>query len=395
MRHLPDLSRRSVLLGMPALAMAGGMRSAFAHAPTDRRLVVVLLRGAMDGLAVVPPYGDPQLAQWRGELLLPEPGQPNGLLDLGGRFGLHPSLAGLHQMYGDGDLLLWHAAAGPYRVRSHFDAQDMMESGALQRLDSGWLNRVAGAMPKPSSNSARPLVAGDSMPLLMEGRVPVASWAPDNMAAKIPATLWSQIVTLSAQDKQIGQAMREGIATRGFADGIVDQSAPAKGGMAQFAGPAGELLAAPGGPRIAALEIGGWDTHQAQKPHLADALKQLDAGLVALKQGLGDAWSKTAVLVITEFGRTVRANGTAGTDHGTGSVAMLAGGAVAGGRVGGTWPGLRQDQLFENRDVAPTTDLWSLAKGLLRDHMGVGGTAMAQVFPASGAAPQSGLIRKL
>ena len=388
------IARRSLLLGMPALMFAGGIRTAFAYAPTDQRFVVVLLRGAMDGLSVVAPYGSPQLAGLRGGLLLPEPGQDGGLLDLGGQFGLHPSLAGLHGMYTDGDLLIWHAVAGPYRSRSHFDAQDMMESGADQRLDSGWLNRAASAMPSPASDSARPLVAGLSMPLLMEGSVAVSSYAPDKLADKMPAALWGQVALLSASDPIIGPAVQEGLASRIYDGGVVSQMQGPTSDLARFSGPAGQLLAAPDGPRIAALEISGWDTHQAQKPRLAQTLKLLDDGMVALKSGLGPAWSKTAVLVITEFGRTAHANGTNGTDHGTASACFVLGGAVAGGRVGGTWPGLADNQLFENRDLDPTTDMWSVAKGLLGEHMGVRSVGFRTIFPGSAADPSSGLIRK-
>jgi len=389
-----QFSRRSLLLGMPALAMSARIRTAFAMAPTDRRFVVVLLRGAMDGLSAVVPYGSPQLADLRGGLLLPEPSQPKGLLDLGGQFGLHPALAGMHGMYADGDLLIWHAVAGPYRVRSHFDAQDMMESGADQRLDSGWLNRAAGVLPPAASQHAQPLVAGISMPLLLEGKVPVSSWAPDPTAGKLPPGLWDQVAHLAAPDPLLGPAIREGLSSRAYADGVVsDAMQPQAGDLARFALPAGQLLAAPDGPRIAALEITGWDTHQQQKGRLAQALKQLDDGMVALKTGLGPAWSKTAVLVITEFGRTVRMNGTGGTDHGTASAAFMLGGAVAGGRVGGTWPGLADGQLFENRDLAPTTDLWSVAKGMLGEHLGVRGPAFTRIFPGSRAEPVQGVIR--
>jgi uncharacterized protein (DUF1501 family) len=157
---------------------------------------------------------------------------------------------------------------------------------------------------------------------------------------------------------------------------------------------AGDMLAAPDGPRIAALEIGGWDTHTAQTNRLNGPLKQLDAGLIALKTALGSAWAQTAVLVMTEFGRTARVNGTKGTDHGTGTVAFVVGGAVAGGRVKATWPGLGAGQLFENRDLAPTTDLRSVAKGLLDAHLGLDGAALGRVFPGSdGVGAMAGLIR--
>jgi uncharacterized protein (DUF1501 family) len=154
------------------------------------------------------------------------------------------------------------------------------------------------------------------------------------------------------------------------------------------------MLRASAGPRIAAMELGGWDTHIRQVPRLADVLRQLDAGLAALRVGLGDAWRQTAVLAITEFGRTARMNGTEGTDHGTASVAFLLGGAVAGGRVLADWPGLGSGRLLEDRDLAPTRDIRSVAKGVLRHHLGLGDAALAGVFPDSAAAePIGGLIR--
>jgi len=238
------------------------------------------------------------------------------------------------------------------------------------------------------------LVAGLSMPLLMEGSVPVSSYAPDKLADKMPAALWGQVAMLSASDPIIGPAVQEGLASRTYDGGVVSQMQGPTSDLARFSGPAGQLLAAPDGPRIAALEISGWDTHQAQKPRLAQTLKLLDDGMVALKSGLGPAWSKTAVLVITEFGRTARENGTNGTDHGTASACFVLGGAVAGGRVGGTWPGLADNQLFENRDLDPTTDMWSVAKGLLGEHMGVRSVGFRTIFPGSAADPSSGLIRK-
>jgi uncharacterized protein (DUF1501 family) len=344
------LARRSVLLGLTAM---GSARLALAAAPGDKRFVVVIQRGAMDGMAAVVPHGDPGYAALRGP-------PPEGLLDLGGFFGLHPALAGLHGLYKERELLPVHAVAGPYRERSHFIAQDYLESGADHRMSSGWLNRVAGAM------GSEGLAVGVALPLLLRGGAQVGNWAPQGMAEPAP-DLYAAIAALNQGDRVIGPAIVAGLKERGFSTrALMDQAQEKdRNAFPALAAAAGTMLRAPGGPRIAAMEIGGWDTHTAQATRLTGPLKQLDAGLVALKTALGDQWRQTVVLVMTEFGRTARINGTGGTDHGTGGVAFVLGGSVKGGRVQADWPGLGPGNLFEDRDLAPTADLRSVAKGIL------------------------------
>lgn len=398
MSHLPSLSRRAALLGLAGGLSLGRSRLAMAAAPTaragDARLVVVLLRGALDGLSPVQPYAEANFAELRGPLALPEPGREGGLLDLGGRFGLHPAMARLHAMYAAGHLLPVHAVAGHYRSRSHFDAQDYLESGAGQRLTSGWLNRALSAMPGGEGGSRPGIAVGVDVPLLMRGPVRVGSYAPPGNA-RVDTDTMARLVALHCADPLLGAPFVEGLRARGFSAAVLAGSAAPPGdrnGFVALASAAGRLMAAPEGPRVAALEIGGWDTHAGQAPRLANLLRDLDTGLDGLRLGLGDAWGRTAVLVATEFGRTVRVNGTGGTDHGTAGVAFILGGAVAGGRVLANWPGLAD--LFENRDLAPTMDLRSLAKGLLRDHLRLPAAALAEAFPGSGdAAPQAGLVR--
>jgi uncharacterized protein (DUF1501 family) len=392
-----NLTRRTALLGLATSFTVGRTTLALAAAPTDKRLVVVILRGALDGMAAVVPYGDPALVGLRGEIVPPAPGQPDGLLDLGGFFGLHPALAGVYNMYKDNDALIVHAVAGSYRVRSHFEAQDYLESGADHRMTSGWLNRAVAALPP--AETARPdgeaLAVGVSVPLLLRGPAMVANWAPHGFSQPAP-DLYATIAALNAHDPITGPAIAEGLKARGFSASVMtgEDDPKEKNAFPALARSAGEMLAAPDGPRIAALEINGWDTHTAQLNRLNGPLKQLDAGLVALKTALGPAWAQTAVLVMTEFGRTARVNGTKGTDHGTGTVAFVVGGAVAGGRVKATWPGLGAGQLFENRDLAPTTDLRAVAKGMLAAHLGLNAGALGQVFPGSnGVGPMTGLIR--
>jgi uncharacterized protein (DUF1501 family) len=389
------LSRRSTLLGLPTVFSSLWGRLAFGAADTDRRFIVVILRGALDGLSAVMPYGDRDFQELRGGLTLPPPGQPEGLLDLGGFHGLHPSLPSLHRMYKGGEVAILHAVAGPYRERSHFKAQDMLESGADHRLADGWLNRAVAAVPRaaaPASGRA-PIAISVTVPLILRGKVQVENWAPSNLTAP-QVDLYTTIAALNAADPVTGPALRMGMEARGFSKEVL---AGAKGHGSDFASlaqSAGKFLAAADGPRVAAMEIGGWDTHAAQVSRLNATLLRLDEGLLALRTALGPVWKNTAVLVLTEFGRTARINGTGGTDHGTGSVAFVLGGAVKGGRIIADWPGLAQGKLFENRDLMPTLDLRAITKALVADHLGVGPAALGTVFPGSdGVAPIRGLLR--
>ena len=391
-----NLSRRTALLGLSASFGMGDARLSWANVPSDKRFVVVILRGALDGMSAVVPYGDPALADLRGEILPPRPDQPAGMLDLGGFYGLHPALTGLHAMYQANQAVIVHAVAGPYRVRSHFEAQDYLEFGAEQRMNSGWLNRVVAAMPPagPSRPEGEALALGVAVPLLLRGAAPVANWAPHGFGQPAP-DLYAAIAALNRDDPVTGPAIAEGLRARGFSATVMDQDPPAKDRNAfpTLAQAAGQMLRAPQGPRIAALEIGGWDTHTAQVNRLYAPLSQLDAGLVALKTALGPEWTRTVVLVMTEFGRTARVNGTKGTDHGTGTVAFVVGGAVSGGSVKGTWPGLGPGKLFQDRDLAPTTDLRAVARGILGPHLGLADAALASVFPGSqGVGALRGLV---
>ena len=408
----PVLSRRAALLGLTTVLTAGRVSLAVAAAPTARRFVVVLLRGAMDGLSAVVPYGDPGLMALRPELVPPMPGQEKGLLDLGGYFGLHPALSRSHALYTANELLVVHAVAGHYRARSHFEAQDYLESGAGQRMSSGWLNRAVAAIPVQGQRTAQAqgmagqgmvqargvaqaMAIGASVPLLLRGKAEVANWAPHGFTEPA-ASLYQTILALNQGDPLTGPAIAAGMRDRGFGNAVMGE--PEKGGgryaFPALAKAAGAMLRAPDGPRVAALELGGWDTHTNQNGRIAAPLTQLDQGLDALKTALGEAWSQTVVLVMTEFGRTARMNGTKGTDHGTATVAFLAGGAVAGGRVTGAWPGLAPSQLFEDRDLAPVTDIRAIAKAILAGHLGLNQASLNVVFPGGETVqPPPGLVR--
>lgn len=387
------IGRRGLLLGLGATFALGRNRLALAQAPGEARLVVVLLRGALDGLFAVQPYADPGMPALRRALMLPEPGQEGGLLDLGGRFGLHPALGNLHALYRENQALLLHAVAGPYRSRSHFDAQDMLELGG-ERLTSGWLNRALQALP--GSGQARAgLAVGAAVPLLLRGPVPVGAYAPPGFDQPSP-DLIHRLAALHRAEPRLAPVFAEGMRARGFATQTLGEPVrePDRGSFPRLAAAAGRLLAEREGPRVAALEIGGWDTHAQQVNRIVGPLRSLDDGLGQLRTALGAAWARTAVLVVTEFGRTARVNGNLGTDHGTGTVAFVVGGAVAGGRVVADWPGLDRDDLLENRDMRPTRDLRTVAKGLLRDHLRLPEAAVAQAFPDSAQAPaMRGLVR--
>jgi uncharacterized protein (DUF1501 family) len=393
-------SRRALLnLGGASLLALGLPRFAFASAPTDNRLVVVILRGAMDGLAAVPPYGERRYAERRAGLALPMPGEADGILPLAQGFGLNPSLAPLLPLWAAKELLIVPATSGGYQTRSHFDAQDLLETGLATRSGNlaGWLNRALVELQPQAGTRRLGLAMGSAVPLMLRGSVPVASWEPPDMKAAAP-TLLAAMTRLYAEDPLFGPALADGIKAQNLSDEVLGSEMgpdgkPAKSlgfGPAAFrtvADAAGGLLAAKDGPRIAVMEMGGWDTHVGQgtvKGRLANNLAGFADGLSHLKQSLGEVWSRTVVVCVTEFGRTVAPNGTGGTDHGTASVTLVLGGAVRGGRIAGDWTGL--DQLEENRDLRAATDIRAVLKGVLRDHLGLAPARLdGAVFPESGA----------
>ncbi len=394
-------SRRTTLLGLSALSFAR-FKLALADAPGDRRFVVVLLRGALDGMSAVVPYGDANLVALRPELIPAAPGQVGGMFDLGGFYGLNPAMPGVYAMYKAGEALPIHAVAGPYRTRSHFEAQDLLQLGTENTgITSGWLNRVLAELPARNGASLRGLAAGLGTPLLLQGPTRVAGYAPPNFATP-SADLYARIQALNAGDHLIAPAIAAGLAAEAFDANVMSDDAasapgdaPKRGGsFPAMATEVGLLLAAQDGPRIAAFQLEGWDTHGNQVPGLKGPLTGLDQGLANLKTALGPAWRHTAVLVMTEFGRTAAMNGTKGTDHGTATAAFILGGAVNGGQVRATWPGLAPAQLFEARDLAPTMDIRSVAKGALKSHLNLSNAALARIFPSSAdAAPLANIIR--
>ncbi len=397
------IARREFLAGAAGFALTAGLhRAAFAAAPTDRRFIVVLLRGAMDGLAAAPPYGDPNYAEKRGALALKRPGEAGGVIALDGNFGLHPALAPLEPYYRSGDLMLVPASGNGYRTRSHFDAQDLMESGlaAKGRASDGWLNRALAQMKGGDGRTG--LAVGGAVPLILRGEVAVASWEPEKLP-QASSDFIESLRTLYRHDALLGPALERGLAAQGFSDEVLGSGAAmdVKGGygpngFAPLAEVAGRLLAAEDGPRVAALDMLGWDTHVnqgAESGRLAQNLAGLAAGLDAMAKALGPHWRRTVVVAVTEFGRTVAPNGDNGTDHGTASVMLVMGGAAKGGRVHGDWPGL--SRLEDDRDLRVATNSRSVMKGILRDHLGIDAAALgSDVFPDTASLPVlSGLVR--
>jgi uncharacterized protein (DUF1501 family) len=390
-----SLSRRGLLGSTGAALALGAPDLPLRAAETDQRFVLVFLRGGMDGMGAVVPYGDPDLTRLRPALVPPQPGRPNGLLDLGGFWGLHPGLAGLHGLYAAGQALPIQAVASPDRSRSHFEAQDRIEMGASERLTTGWISRLAALLPAREACDAA-VNLGRGSPLIMRGPAPTMNCDPFHPRPHVSAGFYRSIVAMHAQDPETAAPLADGLHEREYMDHVLaglayNGLAP---GFPRLCRAAARLLLAADGPRIAELEVGGWDTHAAQLSALTEALRTLDQGLVELHQGLQPVWSETTILVLTEFGRTAHVNGSAGTDHGTATAAFLLGGRIAGGRVMADWPGLAPSRLFENRDLQPTLDIRAVAKAVLGRQFALSPEQLGTVFPDSGSLPPAtGLFR--
>lgn len=409
LQHLP--SRRELLI-------SSGVLFAWAHAPKlaraegrDPRFLVIVLRGALDGLGMVAPVGDPRWVSLRGNSALTLEGTTPAL-PLDGFFALNPAMPNLHRLYRAGEATIVHAAATPYRERSHFDGQDVLESGlaAPGRTDTGWLNRALGAIEPSGRVDARAREAfamGPIAPLVVRGPAPVFSWTPPRVPPASDDTVMRLLDLYRHTDPTFARVLesrrellamaREGGMDQQVRPDQAAQPAQVRAYFAEAAGTAAKFLSRPNGPRIGALSFDGWDTHAAEgvlNGRLALLLGALDGAIAAIEKEIGAAWRETAVAVITEFGRTARINGTEGTDHGTATVAMLAGGALKGGRMIADWPGLKDADLHEKRDLKATTDLRAVLKGVLRDHLRVPESALtSSVFPGSDAVkPMTGLV---
>jgi uncharacterized protein (DUF1501 family) len=405
----PSTPTRRVLLASSAALFAWAQLPPQARAEgRDPRFLAIVLRGALDGLAAVAPVGDPDWRRLRGEDALGRDGD-TAALPLDNLFALHPAMPNLYRLYRGGQATIVHAAATPYRDRSHFDGQDVLQTGAVKpgALDSGWLNRAVASLAPARAAGApgrQALAIGPVTPLIMRGPAPVLMWETRNLPPVSDETTLRLLDLYRHTDPVFARVLEEhiGIEAIARAGGIASAPQPGvaaaqPGGAARVrayfadaAGAAAKFLARDDGPRVGALAFDGWDTHVNEGPvkgRLSDLLGALDAAFAAIATDMGDAWRETVVVAVTEFGRTARINGSGGTDHGTATVALLAGGALKGGRVIADWPGLNDKHLYQDRDLRPTTDLRAVLKGLLRDHLRVDERALADsVFPDSGAA---------
>jgi len=379
--------RRRALLRFAAAgagAILVGPRIAFASVPGDRRFVFIIQRGAADGLNIVIPYGDPDYAALRRELAI----DPATAIKLDGHFALNPAMAEAGKMHAAGQALFVHATASPYRDRSHFDGQNVLETGgdAPYAQRDGWMNRLVALMPRTREEA---IAFAPTVPPALRGSADVTSFAPSSLPQPTDDLL-ARVGRMYQGDPQLHGLWDAALSARGMAGGESAGQKPEDLGRL-----AASFLAKPDGPRIAMLETGGWDTHSGQTYRLTAQLKALDAMVAALRDNLGPVWDQTVVVVATEFGRTAAANGTGGTDHGTGSAAMLFGGAVKGGRVIADWPGLSQPSLYEARDLKPTTRLDAVIAGAAAESFGIEPERVAKaLFPTPSAVrPIEGLIR--
>jgi len=410
--HLP--SRREALIGSGALFAWTQFPKLARAEGRDPRMLVIVLRGALDGLGAVAPVGDPDWLSLRGNRALVLDG-PTPALPLDSYFALNAAMPNLHRLYKAQQATIVHATATPYRERSHFDGQDVLESGLPQpgTVDTGWLNRALLTMAsggRVDPRGSRAVAVGPVTPLVVRGQAPVMSWAPPQILPASGDTQARLPDLYHHTDPRLASALENRIrlVALGRAGGMdggppnVAQLPPpgiarVRTYFAEAAGTAARYLARADGPRVGAMGFVGWDTHineGAASGQLANLLGALDGALAAIETNMGDSWRETVVAVVTEFGRTARINGTDGTDHGTGTVALLAGGALRGGRIVADWPGLKPADLYEARDLKATIDLRSVLKGLLRDHLRVEEAALGStVFPGStNVAPTAGLV---
>ncbi len=414
MTHAP--SRRELLLAsgtlfawsyVPRLARAEGR---------DPRFLTIVLRGALDGLATVAPVGDPDWISLRGDHALTLEGKTPAL-KLDDFFALNPAMPNLARMFKANEAIIVHAAATSYRERSHFDGQDVLQSGVEKpgTTRTGWLNRLlVGLAPgdRVSPNGGRVFAVGPVTPLVVRGPAPMLAWSPRRIPPASDDTIARLHDLYRHTEVNFARVLEGRMKVAAIAPaGAMEQkptgpvSGPVSGPtipqlrayFAETVGTAAKFLAQPDGPRVGALALDGWDTHYNEgiaTGWLAQLLGALDAALAAVQENMGSAWRETVVALVTEFGRTARINGTDGTDHGTGTVMLLAGGALNGGRVIADWPGLKPADLFENRDLKSTIDVRGVLKGLLKDHLRADDRALAaDVFPGSGdVKPMAGLV---
>ncbi len=383
------LHRRHVLLGAAGISLVGAGRVRAQASGPRPKMIVLVARGALDGLSLTVPWADPNHVPLRGALAVAAPGETEGALDMAEGFGLHPAMPVTHALFRAGQMRFAPAVAIPARIRSHFDAQDVLESGAetVRGQTDGWLNR---ALVAAGGSGLTGLSVGAQTPLILRGDAPVSSWAPGREVDR-EGRLTTQLMDLYAEDPLLGPNLARGLETDALAEGGMIR----RNDVEALGQAVARLMTGEQGADVVAVSVDGWDTHARQAPQMTQRLGGLDGLIGGLKDGLGDDWSRTVMILATEFGRTARANGTNGTDHGTASSLLLMGGAVRPGGMIGDWPTLADARLYEGRDLAPTLDVRAVFKGVLRDHLGLDRAALdVTVFPgATGEArPIDGLV---
>jgi uncharacterized protein (DUF1501 family) len=363
-----------------------------AQPDNGKRLIVVFLRGAIDGLNLVAPYQETAYYEARPTIALPRPEQEEGLLNLDGYFGLHPALNSLIPFWNEGSLAFVHACGSPATTRSHFDAQDYMESGTplVKNTNTGWLNRLLANRPKGQLTQAVNL--GKTTPRILQGNMAIANLAPgreglQKLSVDTPAIKSAFDRLYSGQDDlslayQQGEQGRE-IILRELATEMMNASngAPSPVNFATDARRIAKLMVSDAKTQIAFMSLGGWDTHVNENGILNRNLTSLGEGLSALIHELGALYQDTVIMVMSEFGRTVRENGTSGTDHGHGNVMWLLGRSLRGGKIHGVWPGLEKENLFEERDLAITTDFREIISSILVNHLQLSPAKLTEIFP--------------
>lgn len=390
---------KNFILGSAATLLPLGYNSwAFATPnPSQNKLIVILMRGAVDGLSIVSPYMEPRYYHSRPTIALPPPNRQDGLIDLDGFFGLHPSLSALTPLWQNKTLAFVHASGSPAETRSHFEAQDILETAMLNSAmaQGGWLNNLAGVLPDNHS-STRALSFGDTLPKIFQGRTNIATvptGIKGNKFAKAENPQTEQAFSqLYGNHSELGSLYQQGISAReNMMSDLQDEmensakGAPGADAFTAQATKVATIIQRDPNTQLVFMDVGGWDTHVGQgnfKGQLAGKLEKLGEALSSLVTGLGPAYKNTAILVMSEFGRTVAENGNGGTDHGHGNVAWLLGGAVNGGKVWGRWPGLDENNLYQRRDLAVTTDFRSVIGAVLTNQFGLSDARMASVIPS-------------
>jgi uncharacterized protein (DUF1501 family) len=397
---LSTVSSLSLLLpGMPGWAFNNGKED-----PASKKLIVILLRGAVDGLNVVVPYGDRAYYSLRPTIAVEQPGANLGVINLDSYFGLHPTLQPLMPLWQNRTLAFVHASGSPDSSRSHFDAQDYMESGVPgnRNVSTGWLNRLILELPVEHS-SLQAVSIGPVLPKICSGAATVATISKAGQSNKSvldrPAIASVFQDLYSSKDDDLGKAFAEGVsahkeinqAMASEDNGKMDREqvaanrgAPLPQNYAQFGRQLAQLFRKSPSLQVAFLDFGGWDTHVNQgagKGQLANHLAPLALGLADLAAGLGDLYKDTTIIVMSEFGRTAKENGNGGTDHGHGNAMWLLGSNIPGGKVYGRWAGLSMRSLHESRDLPTTTDFRSILSTVLHEHIGLSSLSLAKVFP--------------